>query len=83
MEEIEEHMSNFDHEIDEGMDEQLRAQPGKVFSRHAACNFNAKVWFEGDEFHSEVWVYGSPRKTISALTLRELMRLANDEYGDE
>ena len=81
MEEIEAHMSNFDHVIDEGMDEQLRAQPGKVFSRHAAWNFNGKVWFEGDAFHSEIWVYGSPRQTLHAPTLRELMKLANDEYG--
>lgn len=83
MEEIEAHMSNFDHVIDDGMEEQLRAQPGKVYSRHAAWNFNAKVWFEDGQFHSEIWVYCSPRETLHAETLRELMQVANDEYGHE
>lgn len=83
MEEIKPHMSNCDHRIDDGMEEQLRAAPGEVYSRHAAWNFNAKVWFEGGKFHSEVWVYRSPRQTFTADTLRELMDLANAEYGSE
>ena len=81
--EIEESMSNCYHEIDEGIDEKLRAQPGKVFSRHAGWNFNGKVWFENDAFHEEVWVYGTPRQTLSAPSLRELMTVVNNEYGDD
>ena len=83
MTEIDECMSNCDHEIDEGMDEKLRSQPGEVFSRHAGWNFNGKVWFENEAFHEEVWVYGSPRETISAPSLRELMTKVNDQYGHD
>lgn len=83
MTEIDECMSNCDHSIDAGMEEKLRANPGQVFSRHAAWNFNGKVWFENDAFYSEIWVYGSPRQTFSASSLRELMDRANDEYGHD
>ena len=83
MEEIEPSMSNMDNTIDDGMDEQLRAQPGKVYGKHAAWNFNACVWFENGMFHSEVWVHRAPRQTFSAGTLRELMDMANAEYGSE
>lgn len=74
-------MSNFDHTIDPGMAEALKA--GGVFSRHAAMNFNAKVWWADGQFHSEPWVYGSPRSVLSADTLDELMSMANEIYGYE
>lgn len=81
MEEIEAGMSNCDGEIDEGMDKELRAQPAEVFGRHAGWNFNGLVWFESGLFHEQVWCYRSPRKEISATTLRELMDAVNSEFG--
>ena len=81
MEEIDLGMSNFDGAIDDGFAEALTARPGGVFGRHAAWDFNGKVYFEDGQFHEEVWVYGSPRETISASTLRELMDSVCDEYG--
>ena len=81
MEEIGFSMSNLDNEIDEGFAEALQARPGEVFGRHAAWDFNGKVGFADGKFHEEVWVYGSPLKTLSAKTLRELMDLACDEFG--
>jgi len=66
-------MSNFDHEIDEGFEKFLRQRPAERWGRHASGNFNGKVWFEADRFHSEVWVDGSPREVIHADSLRELM----------
>lgn len=74
-------MSNLDHSIDEGFDEALRA--GAVFGRHAAWNFNGKVWFQDGLFHEEVWIYGSPVGVRSAESLSELMQLVNDEFGGE
>lgn len=75
-------MSNFDHSIDTGLAEALQARPGKVFGRHAGWNFNGRVFFSDGRFHEEVWVYGSPRETVSADTLPELMEEVCYRYGD-
>jgi len=79
--EIEKGMSNFDHSIDEGLDDALRA--GGVFGRHAAWNFNGRVWFSGGLFYEEVWCYGKPIGQHSAATLPELMQVVNDKYGHD
>lgn len=79
--EIEKGMSNFDHSIDDGLEDALRA--GGVFGRHAAWNFNGKVWFADGLFHEEVWRYHAPVGTHSAATLPELMQIVNDEYGHD
>lgn len=81
MVEIGAEMSNFDGVIDDGFADDLRAQPGRIFGRHSAWDFNGKVWFADGRFHEEVWCYGSPREIISADSLEELMKLANDKYG--
>lgn len=78
--EVEEVMSNFDHEIRPGADEELRE--GK-WGRHSAWEFNGRVWYEDGAFHEEVWRYGVPREVLSAPTLDALMRAVNDEWGWE
>jgi hypothetical protein len=72
-------MSNLGHTIDDGLDEALRA--GGVFARHAAWEFNGYVWFEGGQFHEQVWRHHVPRETLSAATLPDLMRAVNDRWG--
>jgi hypothetical protein len=74
-------MSNFDHSINDGFEEQLRT--GKLWGRHAGWNFNGRVWFADGKFHEEVWVYRVIQKIVSADTLRELMDAVNDEFGSE
>ena len=81
MKEIDLGMTNFDHHIDEGFETALRAAPTKVFGRHAGWDFNGLVWFNGEGFTEEVWVYHVPRERISAASLTELMKLVNDAYG--
>ena len=68
MEEIEDAVtSNFDYEINQAVVENLRAAPGKVFSRHHAWHFQGKVWFDGGLFHEEVWRHHSSyRRHVSA-----------------
>lgn len=83
MEEIDLGMTNFDGTIDDGFAEALMERPGEVFGRHAGWNFNGQVYFKDGQFHEEVWVYGSPRQTISAPTLPELMEAVCAEYGHE
>jgi hypothetical protein len=79
--EIDMGMTNFDHAIEPGFEDALRR--GGVWGRHAAWNFNGRVWFEDGEFHEQVWVYGAPRAILSASTLEDLMCKVNDEYGSD
>lgn len=74
-------MTNFDHSIDDGFEHRLRGEP--VWGRHAAWNFNGRVWFEDGVFHEQVWRYGQPQAHFSAPTLTELMETVSDEYGWE
>jgi hypothetical protein len=79
--EIELSMSNFDGLIDDGFADALKAGP--VFGRHAAYNFNGRVYFKDGRFHEDVWRYGVHVETLTADTLEELMREANTKYGYE
>ena len=76
-------MSNLDHTIDDGLEAALKAAPSAIYCRHAAWNFNGRVWWDGQMFVEQVWVYGSPRAEIRAATLQELMDEVNSEYGYE
>ena len=76
-------MSNYDGQIDEGLDEALRAEPTKVFATHAAWNFAGRVWFENSQFHELIWRHHIPIEILKADTLQELMAMANEAYGSE
>jgi hypothetical protein len=73
-------MTNFDHSIDDGLADDLKAG---LRARHSAWNFNGQVWWDPDEqvFREEVWQYHAVVATRSALTLEDLMRVVNDEFG--
>lgn len=81
MREIDAEMSNFDHTIDDDLEEALRECPGRVYGSHAARNFSGKVFFDGVQFCEEVWRHGVRRDTIRADTLKELMTRVNNKYG--
>lgn len=81
MREIDLVMSNFDLTVDDGMAAALMAEPVDLFGRHAGLNFNGIVYFRDGKFHEQVWVYGTPRETISSNTLEELMIEVNSAYG--
>lgn len=74
-------MINFDHRIDDGFEARLRAEP--VWGRHAAMNFNGRVWYANGMFHEQVWRYGSPVAHYEATELRTLMDTVNNDYGWE
>lgn len=74
-------MSNFDHKVDDGFAEALRA--GKVFGRHSGWNFNGLVWWDGAQYREAVHRYGQHSQTFAADTLEDLMRDVNDEWGSE
>jgi hypothetical protein len=77
--EIAEVMSNFDYAIDETLAAELRTR--RVYSRHAGWHFNGIVWWDGEQFCEEVWVYRAPCEVIREPDLRTLMETVNNTYG--
>src|SRR2546423_8251805 len=73
-------MSNFDHQIDDGMEADLR---GGMCSSHAAWDFHGTVWYDPDRgrFCELVHRYRAPVGVYAAPTLKELMAEVNDEWG--
>lgn len=72
-------MSNFDHMIEDGMEEKLKS--GKFYGDYSAWNFHAQVWFDGKNFKAMVKRYQAHVGTITALTLEQIMELASDNWG--
>ena len=73
-------MSNFDHVIDDGAEEKLKA--GGVYGGYAAWNFYACVWYD-KKFKAMVKQYGVWIDTIEGDTLYEIMGIASKLYGYE
>ena len=73
-------MTNFDHSIDDGLEDDLRA--GQV-GEHAAWNFYGQVWFDPDAglFYELVRRFHSPIALHAAPSLQDLMHEVNDEHG--
>jgi hypothetical protein len=73
-------MSNCDHRIDDGLEEDLRAG---MYSEHYAWNFCGTLWYDAEAavFKEDVFVYHASQGIRSAATLEELMRAVNDEFG--
>jgi hypothetical protein len=73
-------MSNFDHSVAPGLEEDLRAG---MLGTHSAWNFNGQLRHDAEQsaFTEEVFVYHVSQGVRSAPTLEELMRVVNDEFG--
>lgn len=73
-------MSNFDHKIEEGFEEKLKA--GKFYGSYPAQNFHGTVWFNGC-FKCGIMQYRVHVATIEGETLQEIMDDACSKYGFE
>jgi hypothetical protein len=73
-------MSNFDHEIDDGLEADLRAG---MKSGYAAMNFYGRLWFRDGKFHCQVMQHYKHTTTISADTLQQIMDEACERFGAE
>ena len=71
-------MSNFDHTVEDGMDERLKS--GKLCGDYAGWNFHGTVWFD-KVFKCQVMVYGCHHATIEADSLKGLMEAVSNEFG--
>lgn len=76
-------MTNFDHSIDDGLEEYLKS--GGKDAKHAAWNFNGNLYYKEEDglFYEDVYRYHNFEETFSAPTLQELMDEVNQEFGGE
>ena len=75
-------MSNFDHEIDAGVAEELRHE--KAFAQYSGWNFCGYVWWDRDAetYRCEIWQWNEPVEVVSG-SLCEIMDEVCERYGDE
>jgi hypothetical protein len=78
-EEIDNVMSNFDHEINYEIAEQLKTT--NTFAGYPAWDFFGYVWYENNQYHCEINRYCVHIDTISADKIEEIMEIASEKYG--
>lgn len=74
--------SNFDHVLNEEVVAYLVAHPG-TRAKHTAWEFFATVWFDGSRWFSEVKRYRVVVDIFSGATIRDVIKLAIDKWGNE
>lgn len=74
-------MSNFDHSIDDGLEELLRAE--NVYASYSGWDFAGYVWFDRSKgkFACEVWRYKSLQAIYYEETLVEIMDTVCQTWG--
>ena len=72
-------MSNFDHQVDDVVAQQLRDE--QVMAVYPGWDFNALCWFADDRFHAAVYRYHVRRAIISASTPKKLMKAVCKAFG--
>lgn len=78
-EEIREHYSNFDHVMDEGMEEKLKS--GKYYAQHAAYYYCGYIWYENKMFYEVIHQFCSHIDTLKNKNLKELIIEVIKKYG--
>ncbi len=76
-------INNFDNSIDNGLEEELISNEGKVYGIHSGANFSGIVYYKDKKFHEDVYRFRDLVKTISSDNLRELMIDVCNEFGYE
>jgi hypothetical protein len=74
-------MSNFDHQIEPGAEEQLKT--GQNYGSYPGWNFHGTVWWDGKKFNCKIMQYGSHTNTLEGDTLELIMEQACDKYGSQ
>lgn len=80
---VEQVMTNFDHSIREGADQELKQRPNEAVGAHSAREFRGDVFFDGEEFVEVVNRYHEAVDVVRAPTLEQLMRDVNEKWGRE
>lgn len=66
--------SNFDHVLNESVVAELKKNPNRLHAQHAAWGFCGEIWWDGEQWIEEVWVYGSP---VTVYRSEEIMGVIN------
>lgn len=76
-------MSNFDHEIDEGI--AFKLLEGKHYAQYSAQDFCGYVYYVPDEmvWRCEIWQHHSYNHLLEAESLRLIMDQACEKFGKE
>lgn len=74
-------MSNFDHQIEENIAEKLKTTA--AFARYPGWDFNGRVWWARDvgRWRCEVWCYCAPVAVVEASELSEIMAEVCERWG--
>lgn len=74
-------MSNFDHEVDEKVAQELKTV--RATAGYPGWDFNAKCWYDGATglYMAAVRTYRQLRATFAAPTPKELMEEISAEFG--
>ena len=71
-------ISNFDHLIDDGLEQDLR---DGMYARYFGWNFCGDLYFKDDRFYCDVYVYHVMQETISVNKLKDIIAAVSDKYG--
>ncbi len=72
--------SNFDHRMDEKIVAILHEEVHHA--QHAAWDFCGYVYKSGARWFEEVWVYNTHQTTLSGDTVEDVIREANEQFGN-
>ncbi len=73
--------TNFDHTFDDEVRRLVESE--ECVARHAAWEFNAIVWKDGEQWFSEVSRFGSVQEVFVGDTAESVIQQANEEYGGD
>ncbi|MBF6358175.1 hypothetical protein IU449_27130 [Nocardia higoensis] len=74
--------SNFNHELNRSVVQELTARPGELCAQHAAWNFCGSVWQLPDgRWVDQVWRYHAIVDHIYGDSVEAVIEEANDTYG--
>lgn len=85
MEEYEEPVcSNFDHNINYDVADQLRLNPN-LYADYPCWNCHCKVWYdqEKQKFGCQIWCYGCISNEIYEDTVEEIKNEVCERYGND
>lgn len=74
-------MSNFDHEIEKGAEENLKSN--NIYGDYSGWDFHGTVWFDkiNKVFKCQVMQYRSHMATIEGDNLSDIMKEVSDRFG--
>jgi DNA modification methylase len=76
-------MSNFDHDIDNNVAEELKQTD--QYAQYSGWNFCGEIWWdkESKKWCCEIWTHAFYRETYESDSLKEIMNSVSEKFGYE